>query len=176
MLLVFYLIRHGKTDYSEKGTKVYQGFGTNLAPLSAEGVQEIENTAKDIRLRGANIILSSPYTRALQTAAILSKELHIDIIIETDLHEWVANKNFIYESDEQAKHHYKEFVDSSGVYLNGTDREWEDMQTLNSRCLAVLNKYKQYNKVIVACHGVLIQSVSGGYHPRNGEIVELDLN
>jgi Fructose-2,6-bisphosphatase len=173
---MFYLIRHGKTDYSERNRKIYQGFGVNLAPLSAVGVQEIKNTAKDIRLQDVNIILSSPYTRALQTAAILSKELHIDIIVETDLHEWMANKNFIYESDEQAEHHYKEFVDSSGVYLDGIEREWEDIQTLKGRFIAVLNKYKQYNNVIVACHGMLIQSISGGYHPKNGEIVELDLN
>jgi broad specificity phosphatase PhoE len=176
LFLLFYLIRHGKTDYSERNSKIYQGFGVNLAPLSDMGIQEIKNTAKDIRLHDANIILSSPYTRALQTAAILSKELHIDISVETDLHEWMANKYYIYESDEQAERHYKEFIDSSGSYSDGTEQEWEDIQTLKSRFIAVLNKYKQYDKVIVACHGMLIQSVSGGYHPGNGEIVELDLS
>ena len=57
------------------------------------GIKEIQNTSKDKRLCDAGIILSSPYTRALQTAAILSKELRIDMIVETDLHEWIANKN-----------------------------------------------------------------------------------
>lgn len=84
---MFYFIRHGSTDYSERNTKIYQDFGVNLAPLSPEGVQQIKASAKDSRLQGADIILSSPYTRALQTAAILSRELCADIIVETDLHE-----------------------------------------------------------------------------------------
>lgn len=99
-MAIFYLIRHGKTDYSERNKKVYQGFGVNLSPLKAEGIEEIRNTCKDKRLCDASVILTSPYTRAVQTAAILSKELQIDIIIETDLHEWMANKNYVYEEDE----------------------------------------------------------------------------
>lgn len=49
---MLYFIRHGETDYSERNTKIYQGFGVSLSKLS-------------------------------QTAAILSKEIDIDIIIET---------------------------------------------------------------------------------------------
>ena len=32
-----------------------------------------------------------------------------------------------------------------------------------------------YYKVIVACHGMMIQAVTGGKHPTNGEIVEFKL-
>ena len=46
-----YLVRHGKTDYSEKNTKIYQGFGVNLAPLSASGIAQIQKAAKDPRDR-----------------------------------------------------------------------------------------------------------------------------
>lgn len=31
---MFYFVRHGKADYSERDRKIYQGFGVNLAPLS----------------------------------------------------------------------------------------------------------------------------------------------
>ena len=82
-----YFIRHGQTDYSLKDQKIYQGFGVNLAPLSEEGVRQIEETAKDPRLQGAELILTSPYTRAIQTAAILSRRLDLPIAVETDLHE-----------------------------------------------------------------------------------------
>ena len=105
---MFYFVRHGAPDYSERNTKIYQGFGVNLARLSEKGVQQIKETAKDERLQGADIILSSPYTRALQTASILSKELGVDIVIETDLYEWLANKNFIYEDDGTAERFYLE--------------------------------------------------------------------
>lgn len=173
-MAIFYLIRHGKTDYSDRNEKVYKGFGVNLSPLNAVGVKEIQNTSKDKRLYGASVILSSPYTRAVQTAAILSKELQIDIVIETNLHEWMANKNYIYEDDERAEKNYLEFVNNKGVYPTDTDLDWEDMLTIRKRVLPVLDKYKHYPKVIVACHGMLIQSLCNGYHPKNGEIVEFE--
>ena len=50
---MFYLIRHGTADYTEKDTKIYQGFGNHLAPLSAKGIREIETTAADPRLTPA---------------------------------------------------------------------------------------------------------------------------
>lgn len=174
-MATFYLVRHGKTDYSERNKKIYQGFGVNLSPLSVDGVKEIENTSKDKRLCEASIILSSPYTRAVQTAAILSKELQIDIIIETDLHEWMANKNYIYENDEKAEKNYREFVEFRGTYPADCGMDWEDRSSMRKRILPVLEKYKHYQKIIVACHGIFIQSLCGGYHPKNGEIVEFEL-
>ena len=53
---MFYLIRHGSADYTEKDAKIYQGFGNHLAPLSAKGMQEIEMTAADPRLAQARLI------------------------------------------------------------------------------------------------------------------------
>lgn len=114
---MFYLVRHGEPDYSERNEKIYRGFGANMCPLSSKGREQIIKTAKDKRLQGADIILSSPYTRTLQTAAILSKELQIDIIVETDLHEWVANKNYIYEEDEIAVKNYNEYIHHGLIYM-----------------------------------------------------------
>ena len=171
---MFYLIRHGSTDYSQRNTKFYQGFGVNLSPLSVKGTEEIRQTAKDSRLAGTSLILSSPYTRALQTAAILSKELQAEIVIETDLHEWLANNSYIYEPDENAENSYHEFVSMGGNYADGREKDWEDLTAMRKRVLRVLEKYSSYDKVAVACHGMIIQSVCHGYHPANGEIVELN--
>lgn len=174
-MATFYLVRHGKTNYSERNKKIYQGFGVNLSPLNADGIKEIENTSKDKRLCEANIILSSPYTRAIQTAAILSKALQIDIMIETDLHEWMANKNYIYEDDEKAKKNYHEFVEFKGIYPADCDMDWEDMNSMRKRILPVFEKYKHYQKIVVACHGMFIQSLCRGDHPENGEIAAFEL-
>jgi len=172
---MFYFVRHGKTDYSERNTKIYQGFGVNLAPLSALGVKQIKETAKDERLKGTELILSSPYTRAVQTAAILSKELGADIVIETELHEWLANKNYIYDDDEIAENSFREYTVNHGVYPADGEKVWENATTVKKRILKVLEKYKHYNKVIIACHGLMIQATAGGDLPRNGEIVEFEL-
>ena len=172
---MFYLIRHGETNYTERNTKIYKGFGVNLSPMSEVGVKQIKETAKDLRLLNADIILSSPYTRALQTAAILSKELGIEIVVETDLHEWLANKNYIYDEDSEAERSYKEFVDSHGEYPHGEEHVWENTKTIRKRVLSVLEKYSHYKKVIVACHGMMIQAITKKSHPNNGEIIEFEL-
>lgn len=170
-MAIFYLIRHGTPDYSERNTKIYQGFGTNLAPLSKQGISEIKHAAKDGRLSGTDIILSSPYTRALQTAAILSKELQADIAVETDLHEWMANKEYIFEPDDVAISHYRAFCEQAGVYPDGSEQDWEDRDHLRARILPVLEQYSGYEKVAVCCHGMIIQALCDGYHARCGEIV-----
>ena len=171
---MFYFVRHGETDYSERNTKIYQGFGVNLAPLSALGVEQIKQAAKDERLKGADIILTSPYTRAVQTAAILSKELGVELVVETDLHEWVSNKNYGYDDEEVAEQNYREYRVNQGKYPGGELKNWEDAQTIQKRVLGVLKKYSHYPKVIIACHGTMIGAVTGKDHPNNGEIVEFE--
>ena len=46
---------------------------------------------------------------------------------------------------------------------------------MRARVLPVLEKYKQYQKVIVACHGMMIQAVTEKHLPSNGEIVAFEL-
>jgi len=110
----------------------------------------------------------------LQTAAILSKELNIDIIVETDLHEWLANKDYVYDVDEIAENSYREYEENHGIYPSGTERVWEDAQTMRNRVFKVLEKYAHYDKVIIACHGMMIQATTGGHLPRSGEVVEFN--
>ncbi len=172
---MFYFIRHGKTDYSERNTKIYQGFGVNLSKLSELGVSQVKEAAKDERLKGADLILSSPYTRALQTAAILSKELGADIVVETDLHEWLANKNYIYEKDKTAEKAYIEYRKKQGKYPKDKEKSWESADSVKKRVLKVLYKYREYKKVIVVCHGIMIEAVTGEELPDCAGIVEFDL-
>ncbi len=173
---MFYFVRHGQVDYSEINCKIYQGFGVNLSPLSEEGVRQIEETAKDERLSGADIIISSPYTRAVQSAAIISKVTNAPLVVETDLHEWLANKNYVYESDETAKRAYLEYEENHGRYPQGEKRLWEDAETIKKRVVRVLKKYSGYDKVIVVCHGTMIAATTGEKRPVNGQIVEFGLS
>jgi len=156
---MFYLVRHGEANYSEKGSKIFKGYGENFAPLTDKGINQAKELAKDLRLRNSDIIISSPYTRAVQTAAILSKELCIDIIIETNLYEWLADKNFNCLNTDMTEKYFKEFINCNGDYPNGVKRSWEDNLGLKKRLLESLEKYKSFSKVIVVTHGFLIHSV-----------------
>ncbi len=171
---MFYFVRHGKTDYSEHNQKIYQGYGVNLASLAEKGKKQIKQTAKDERLQDADLIISSPYTRALQSAAILSRKLNVRLEVETDLHEWLANKNYMYEEDSKAELACAEYFSLNGDYPPGQDRNWESRQLMAERVRKVLEKYSQYDKVIVVGHSMMIQAVTG-YNPKLGEIVEFNL-
>ena len=172
---MFYLVRHGEPDYSEINTKIYQSFGSNMCPLTEKGRNQIKETAKDLRLHNSAIIISSPYTRALQTAAILSKELGLEIVIETNLHEWLANKHYIHEEEYIADKNYKQFHQNNGCYPSGEEKDWETFEMMKTRAVAVLEKYKDYGNVIVTCHGMLMEAITGLHHPKHGEIIEFEL-
>ena len=170
-----YLVRHGKTDYSEKNTKIYQGFGVNLAPLAEKGIRQLKKTAQDPRLKKARLIVSSPYTRALQSAAILSKKLRLDIAVETGLHEWVADKTYQqYVPDEQAEQAYQRWFENDGQYPDQPE-QWEDIPTMRQRALAALERYRGQGPIIVVCHGMMIQALSG-QRIETGDIVQIKLD
>ena len=81
-MTAFYFIRHGQMDFSLENTKFFQGRGTHMIPLSELGRQQIKTAAQDERLRDAQLIISSPFGRTLHSAAILSKELGLDIRVD----------------------------------------------------------------------------------------------
>ena len=69
---------------------------------------------------------------------------------------------------------YNEYIQNKGIYPNGVDKDWESNEIMKIRFFQVLEKYKQYDKVIVASHGSLMSAVSGLDRPAHGEIYELD--
>ena len=91
-MALFYLIRHGEPVYDHLLENGFWGFGRDFAPFSEKGKEQAEMTAKDIRLKSADIMVSSPYTRALQTAQIISRETGIRVEVELDLHEWIPDQ------------------------------------------------------------------------------------
>ena len=80
MKIVF--IRHGEPDKTEVDRRGFIGQGRDMAPLTEFGIKEAEGVSLSPLLEGSQVIVSSPYTRALQTAAIISKNTGLDIKVE----------------------------------------------------------------------------------------------
>ena len=174
-MTTFYFIRHGQADFSEANTKIYQGRGFNMLTLSQLGVRQIKDAALDGRLKDAELIISSPFGRTLHSAAILSKELGLDIRVETDLHEWSADGvDFSYLPQAEADRRFQELHNYHGMHPNGKACGWESADQMKKRVFAVLKKYKDYRCVIVACHGTLMEYVLDIPHPSNGQIAALE--
>jgi len=170
----FVFIRHGETDYSPIDERGFIGQGRSFAPLTARGIDQLKETSRDSRLKESEIIISSPYTRALQSAAIISKELNIDINVEVDLHEWEPdNVAFQYKTSEDCFALAKDFHLHNGVHPDGEKKVWETFESMKKRMDNVLEKYMTYNQVIVVCHGMVIKTQKNQEEIENGEVIEV---
>lgn len=171
-MALFYLIRHGEPDYSQLTEAGFWGFGRAFAPLSELGIQQAESMAQDERLRTAEIIVSSPYTRALQTAGILSRETGLPIAVEVDLHEWIPDKTNKNRTSEEASMLKNEFVKYKGIYPPDTQMRWETVEEMRMRMQRVANKYANYKKVIFVGHGMAFRALTYIEKMKPAEIVE----
>ena len=176
----FLLIRHGEADYSYCKARGFMGHGNDLAQLSKKGIEQIKETANDPRLVDADLIISSPYTRALQSAAIIATRLGTDIQVEVDVHEWLPDKSFKFKTFEEVVELTNDFLSNKGVYPSGETKLWEDAKSVEARFKNVLEKYKHMKKVVIVCHGFAMMIATErkiGFEDSesilNGEIVEL---
>lgn len=171
-MALFYLIRHGEPDYDAVVKLGFYGFGRSFAPLSELGLKQIEETAGDSRLLDADLIICSPYTRALQTAAIISRKINKEIIVEPELHEWIVDKTNSITSLEEVASLGKEFQDYKGVYPDGQEMRWESLASLRERIKRVADKYADYDKVIIVGHGMVFRVLKYIENIAPGEVVE----
>lgn len=153
----FVLIRHGDPDYSAcvRGGINGQGFG--LVPLSGKGLQQARQVAAHPALAGAQLVLSSPYTRALQTAAEIVRATGLPLAVESDLHELMADRSGAPHTREEMKQLHQEFLACRGRWPEGDERPWETVDQLTDRVTGVLSRYLTYDKVIVVTHGGVIR-------------------
>jgi broad specificity phosphatase PhoE len=82
-MTIFFIIRHGETDWNIDGR--YQGQAD--PPLNARGVQQAKMLAEQLMNKGLEIVVTSPLERAKQTAVILSQVMNVQIMEEPRLME-----------------------------------------------------------------------------------------
>jgi broad specificity phosphatase PhoE len=154
------LIRHGEPDYTEVGIRKYMGHGLDLAHLNANGKEQAQKAAEDPRLDGIEIIVSSPYTRALHTAAIISRYRNVEIEIELGLHEWLPDLTYTYTSDDFVIQAGKMISRNKGICPSDSPIKYEELTSVFERANSSLKKYLIYKKIAVVAHGVLIRQFS----------------
>jgi broad specificity phosphatase PhoE len=151
------LVRHGQADYGDVDERHFIGHGRDLAKLNMGGIRQAEAVSNDSRLIGAEIIVSSPYTRALQTAAIISRNTGIPIIVETDLHEWLPDTTFQYDGPTHFHEIDEEIRMHRGKCCDACRYRWESFGDIGRRAFVAMRKYLRYNKVIAVCHGMVMR-------------------
>lgn len=174
MKIVF--IRHGEPDKAQPDARGFIGQGRDLAPLTDLGIAQAKQAAASPLLDGCQLIVSSPYTRALQTAAVISRKTGLDIRVEIDLHEFIPDKTFRLRGEEENKLLHRDFMHCRGEYPPGERRRWETIPEIISRTKPVLDKYADlgYEKIAVVAHGGVIRRYTGVGLIAHGDVCEVD--
>lgn len=171
------LIRHGEADYSAVDKKGYLGFGRDLAPLSQKGIEQAEKVSQISSLIKSQVIISSPYTRALQTASIISKNTRINISVELGLHERIPDLYCELRTQEEFIKSFEDYDLFEGIYPDLKKYHWESTDLQIERLKFSLQKYLNYNQIIIVSHGELIRRFKSVRLPFCGLVeVEYDEN
>jgi isoleucyl-tRNA synthetase len=90
----YFVMRHGQTEHNLKGLWNY---GDRTDPLTDMGQQQVVNTAKTLQGQKFDVIITSPFTRAIETAKIMASELGIHesaIVTDDRIGEWNVGADF----------------------------------------------------------------------------------
>jgi probable phosphoglycerate mutase len=85
----YFLLRHGEAEHNLKGfiASSHIEDGGSPSHLTDEGRGQIEGVAKELADENIDFIYTSPYTRTVETADIVSKSLGLGVIKDERLRE-----------------------------------------------------------------------------------------
>ncbi|TAK25047.1 MAG: histidine phosphatase family protein [Chloroflexota bacterium] len=169
--MAVYLVRHGETSYELAEERRLRGGMRDWMPLTPRGVEQAQEVAERLRSFDLTLILSSPMTRALQTAAVISRIVAVPIVVEFDLHEWLPDTTGTYDSTATMIAAAEERDRLGGEWPPGGDRAWEPESIVRQRTVRILSRYTTHRGLAVVCHGTIIRILTGR-SAGNCEIVE----
>ena len=144
-----YYVRHGQTDWNL--TRKMQGGGTEKE-LNETGINQANETRKELENVKYDIIICSPMYRAKQTAEIINKDKNVKTIIDERIRERKLGKLEGHEITDEIE---KQIWDYN---LNYQIPEGENLHDFEKRILCFLEdikkKYSDKTVLIVAHGGV----------------------
>ena len=175
MKIVF--VRHGEPDYNHVTQRGFIGHGCDLAHLTESGKAQAQIAAENPMLDGIELIVSSPYTRALQTAAIISRYRNVEIEVELDLHEWLPDLTYSFSTYAAVDKAFKLCIANKGICPEESSIKYEELSSVFDRAKKCLEKYTSYKKIAVVAHGMLMCQFAFKEYPYCGmSEVEFDKN
>ena len=177
-MTAIYLVRHGEADYELIGERHWPGKLADLAPLTARGREQAAAAAERLADVGAVKLLSSPFTRTMQTAGAVSCRVGLSIEVVLDLHEWLPDDTFRWHNLAEVRALVADFDSCAGEWPAGERRVWEPLSSVRRRSADALRRavadVTGSRSIIAVCHEMVIRSVTGEVKTRHGEIRRID--
>lgn len=156
------LVRHGAADYGALATyaPTYNGGRYDFVPLSEDGVRQVEQLVPVVLPWRPSQVVSSPYTRSLQTASILAAALGCRLTVDLGLHDWlpVRDGQGVVAAEIVAMKiaEYDRWKSSGAV---PPDRTWETDDEMRTRLLAAVHRHRSSGGLVIVTHEAVIKSV-----------------
>jgi len=156
------LLRHGQTDWNID----LRLQGSSDIPLNETGIRQAELAAKYLNASDWDLVLSSPLSRAHDTAKTVAAELGLDLVIVPELIE----RSF--GVAEGMSHSEWRILYESHAEIPGI----ESLEALQSRSESLLRQLAtEYDgkRILAVSHGALIRKlmkiISAGAYPLDGD-------
>tara|TARA_Y100001934_G_scaffold283505_1_gene403810 strand:- start:945 stop:1514 length:570 start_codon:yes stop_codon:yes gene_type:complete len=169
------LMRHGESEFNVlyKRTRVDPGIrDPKLTPL---GRHQVAEASAHLDGRPITHILTSPYTRAIETASIVAKRISVPIHVDTRIGERAAFACDIGTNGPELRCAWPT------LDLDHVDEEWwptpvESEAALDARCRAFRDRQiatDDWQKILVISHWGFIRGLTG-HTVGNAQLVEFD--
>ncbi|WP_344639235.1 histidine phosphatase family protein [Kitasatospora cystarginea] len=161
---MIFLVRHGEADYARLAphAPVYEGARRDFAPLTALGVAQVQSAARELQEAQPTLVVASPYTRTLQTGALLAATFGCDLRVDPALHDWLPVRDgrtpVTADAVRRAIDEY-ELWRSSGALP--ADRQWETDAEMAERLKAAVERHQSPGPLVVVSHEAVIKAAAG---------------
>ncbi len=161
-----YVTRHGQTDYNKK--RMMQG--RSDIPLNEVGIEQARKRRESIGDIRFDAVYASPLVRAVKTAEIIGNVKREDIIIDERIIEADFGK---YELKGYLATGPKMIAYWSMPEIFPAPKGVETIKEMRDRTSSFLKELekKDYENVLVACHGGIIRALRGYLEDRKNGII-----
>jgi len=169
------LVRHGQSEFNVVFSVTRRDPGIRDPRLTPEGRRQAEAAAEALADHGIERLISSPYSRALETAEIVARRLDIGITVEPMVGERAAFACDVGTRRDDLKTRWPHLA------LDHLEDEWwpvleESEHGLSARCTAFrahMRTQPDWARVAVVSHWGFIRGLTG-LTVQNGAVLRID--
>lgn len=156
---MIYAIRHGQTDWNQKG--IIQGGGSDC-PLNSQGIQQAALLAEKLKKFNITKIYSSDLLRAKQTTEEINKILKVEVFYSPLLRE--TNYGEVEGKDEVDINKIEKYMKICNAIDAGDNNAHfpggESRNMVVNRFIRFLQQIKDNTNILISSHGGILRSVS----------------
>jgi broad specificity phosphatase PhoE len=178
-MTAIYLLRHGEASYDAVRERQWPGTMADLAPLSVRGAAQAAAAAGRLSVVGATRLVSSPFTRTMQTASAVACQAGLSVEVVFNLHEWIPDDSFSWRTHDEVRALLRDFDNCGGEWPDGQRKPWEPMSSVRHRASAALREAVAAmpdpdGALIAVSHEMVIRSLTGEIETGTGEFRRID--